>query len=90
MPTTDPRHIPLAVYGPNLPSSAPAAFLVHDPDCADCRKGLYRSHQPMIMDAGSATEVCDAVYPPEDFQCESGEYLYDFHFYPCVKFEAEA
>lgn len=78
----------VTVVGPNLPGSLQriATFHVHAEGCADLKRGAIRPHaaQGWTIEARSLTEVCDEVYPPEDFECESGEYLFDFHFAPCV------
>jgi len=72
----------VSVFGPNLRVPGPT-FHVHAEGCADTRKSVYRGHRPATWDAASATEVCDEMYPPEDFDCKSGEYLDDFRFFPC-------
>jgi hypothetical protein len=79
----------LTVCGPNLGREAKATFHVHNEGCADLSRGVcrgaIRDGEAHTAAYSSLTEVCDAVYPPEDFQCESGEYLFDFYFAPCVK-----
>jgi hypothetical protein len=76
----------LSVFGPNLRrTGSPETFHVHAADCADCRKPVYRDEPPMILEAATKVEVCDSVYGPEEFNCESGENLFDFKFFPCTK-----
>ena len=76
----------LSVFGPNLRHSGSSeTFHVHSADCADCRKALYQDEPPMTFEADTKVAVCDGVYGPEEFNCESGEYLFDFKFFPCTK-----
>lgn len=77
------------VIGPNL-HSAGATFHVHRQGCADIKRdpkrygySQYEGHE-WRMTVDTLTEVCDAAYPPSDFQCESGDYLDDFKVFPCV------
>lgn len=78
----------VTIVGPNLPRSLAdqGTFHVHAAGCADLNRGAIReaAMDAWTIEATSKTEVCDATYDPSDFQCESGEYLYDFHFAPCV------
>lgn len=55
---------------------------VHAEGCADLRK--YRG-EGVTIDAESRAAVSDDVYPPSDFQCESGEYVNELRFFPCCK-----
>lgn len=76
----------VTIVGPNLPRQAQATFHVHAEGCADLKRGWIKDYAPdgWTIEATSLTDVCDEVYPPEDFECESGAYLYDFHIAPCV------
>ena len=78
----------VTVCGPNLRDQSKGEFHVHAEGCADLVRGAnrepeYRTGWP--MDATSRVDVCDAVYPPEDFDCESGEFVGSFHFFPCCE-----
>lgn len=76
----------IAIAGPNLRDQSEGTFHVHAADCADLLRGVRREPEyanAHIMDAETDVDVCDAMYPPADFECESGEYLYDFKFFPC-------
>lgn len=76
----------LSVFGPNLRQTGSSeTFHVHARDCADCKKAVYQDEPPMSFAADSQAQVCDSVYGPEEFDCQSGEYLYDFKFFPCTK-----
>lgn len=81
----------LVVLGPNL-SGAKTTFIVHAEGCADLNRGPHRMqvNDHFHVEAASQTEVCDITYPPGDFDCESGDYLFDFHFAPCVKLPERA
>lgn len=77
------------VIGPNLHSAGPT-FHVHKQGCRDIKRdprgygySQYDGHE-WRMTVTSLTEVCDAAYPPDDFDCESGDYLDDFKVFPCV------
>lgn len=69
-------------------------FHVHAAGCADLKRdpNLRHEDQSFVVDAATRVEVCDAVYPPgefepelfDEFDCESGEYLDRFHFASCV------
>lgn len=75
------------IVGPNLPRQAKATFHIHTANCADLQRGwirYYAERETWIFDADTRIEVCDVTYPPEDFNCESGEYLdTEFYFAPC-------
>lgn len=74
----------VSICGPNISFKHGATFEVHAAGCADLKRGACRQDaHPTTIEAASATEVCDAMYPPSDFDCESGAFLYDFHFAPC-------
>jgi len=76
----------VTIIGPNLRDQSKGTFHVHAAGCADIAKMARRDpayKDGWTMDAESRAYICDAVYPPEDFYCESGEYLFDFHFFPC-------
>jgi hypothetical protein len=77
----------VTICGPNLNDQSKGQFHVHAADCADLVRGARREpayREGWTIEAATATEVCDEVYPPEDFECESGEYLSDLHFFPCT------
>lgn len=75
----------ITVIGPNLPRGAKAEFHVHADGCADIRRGrITRDAASWVMAAETFEDVVDAVYPPEDFDCEPGEYIGEFYFAPCV------
>jgi hypothetical protein len=80
----------IVVVGPNLRDQSKGTFHVHAEGCADLRRSpnLRHEDQSFVIDCDTLTQMCDAVYPPEDFGCESGEYLYDFHVAPCVHLNA--
>jgi hypothetical protein len=76
----------VSIFGPNLRDQSRGDIHVHAEGCADiarmaCREPEYATG--WSMEAASRVEVCDAVYPPEDFGCEPGEYLGELHFFPC-------
>jgi hypothetical protein len=76
----------LVIVGPNLTrieSPTGATFIVHAAGCADLRRLRYCDG--FNLEADTQIEVCDVTYPPEDFECESGQYLGEFHFAPCCK-----
>jgi len=80
----------LAVYGPNIPGALQrkGTFHIHAADCADRKRRPWSEFDDSgeaswELDAADKVEVCDAVYTPGEFECRSGDYLYDFHFYPC-------
>jgi hypothetical protein len=78
----------VTVIGPNLRDQSKGSFHVHAAGCADIKRSARRDPEfenGWDIDAENLTEVVDAVYPPEDFGCESGEYLDEFHIAPCVK-----
>ena len=76
----------VAIAGPNLNDQSKGTFHVHAAGCADLKRGARREPEygnAWVIEAASQTEVCDAVYPADQFECESGEYVYDFNFFPC-------
>lgn len=76
----------VTICGPNLNDQSKGTFHVHAEGCADLRRNARREPEyrnGWSLDAADRVEVCDAVYDPDDFQCESGENLFDFHFFPC-------
>lgn len=80
----------VVICGPNLRDQSKCSFHVHAEGCADLKRTAKRDPayedellNGAVYDVQNAVEVVDLVYPPEDFECESGEYLYDFHFFPC-------
>jgi len=73
----------VAVYGPNL--RAPETFHVHAPGCADTRKALYAGHNAWLVECSSLVDLSDEAYPPEDFECESGEFTGEFKVFACAK-----
>jgi len=76
------------IAGPNLRDQSKGTFHVHAVGCADIRRMMAREPEyanGWEIDANTVIDICDAVYPPGEFECESGEYLYDFHFFPCCK-----
>lgn len=78
----------VTIIGPNLRDQSKGTFHVHAAGCADLKRLAHREPEaaeyPLTFEAESLTEVCDEVYPPEDFEYESGEYLFDFYIAPCV------
>jgi hypothetical protein len=84
-----PETFDVEVIGPNL-HSAGATFHVHRQGCRDIERDPrgygYSQYKGLEwrMTVETLTEVCDAAYPPSDFNCESGEYLDDFKVFPCV------
>jgi hypothetical protein len=89
MATTQKVHI----VGPNLVDQSKGSFHVHAVGCGDMKRmakrdpefALELEQEASASEYCTLTEICDAVYDPDDFECESGEYLNDFHFAPCVK-----
>jgi hypothetical protein len=81
----------LYVVGPNLRDQSKGSFHVHAEGCRDMQRMAKRDQEFQVeLDNGavefdSLTGVVDYCYPPGDFECESGEYMSDFHFAPCVK-----
>lgn len=85
----------VAILGPNLADQSRGDFHVHAAGCSDIGKvrflsGIAKRDCSWEMEASSLTEIVDAVYPPDQFECESGEYMQEFHFAPCVKLPVEA
>lgn len=79
----------VAILGPNLADQSKGDFHVHAIGCSDIARvkflaGFTERHCAMEMDASCLTQIVDAVYPPEEFDCQPGEFLQDFHFAPCV------
>ena len=76
----------VSVMGPNLRDQSKGTFHVHKAGCFDLARdrNYHDTDPPITFDADSRVDVCDTVYDPGDFQCESGEFLFDFHFAPCV------
>lgn len=86
---TNAKTYKVEVIGPNLNSSG-ETFHVHAQGCSDIKRdpkhygySQYRG-QEWRMEVKSLTEICDDAYPPDDFECESGDYTYDFKVFPCV------
>jgi hypothetical protein len=78
----------VTICGPNLRDQSKGTFHVHAAGCADLIKHARREPEysnGWTIEAFSRAHVCDEVYPPGDFECEPGEYVHDFHFFPCVK-----
>jgi hypothetical protein len=78
----------VTIIGPNLRDQSKGTFHVHAEGCADIARSARRDpafRDGWTIEAASATEVSDAVYPPEDFGGESGDNVSDFHFAPCAK-----
>jgi hypothetical protein len=58
---------------------------VHTASCRDLQRIENRSLAPhMNCKAATQADAIDYVYPPKQFECESGEYAADFRFYPCT------
>lgn len=73
------------VFGPNIRFKHGATFEVHDAGCRDASRGPCALDRfPTEFSARSLVEICDEIYDPDNFHCESGDYLFDFHFAPCV------
>lgn len=77
----------VTVIGPNLRDQSKGTFHVHAAGCADIARNIRT--EPMYAeghtaDYASLAEACDDVYPPEQFDCESGEYVDEFHVFPCA------
>lgn len=67
------------------PKKADPMYDVHTSSCRDLQRIENRSLAPhMHLKAASQNEAIDYVYPPPQFECESGEYAFDFRFYPCT------
>jgi hypothetical protein len=65
----------VSIFGPNLRDQSRGDIHVHAEDCADIARIARREPEYATgwsMEAASRVEVCDAVYPPEDFGCEPG------------------
>lgn len=78
----------LFIAGPNLRDQTKGTFHVHAAYCADIRRQLRSEPEyanGWTVEVKTQTEVCDDIYPPDDFECESGQYLYDIHFFPCCE-----
>lgn len=76
----------VTICGPNLNDQSKGTFHVHAEGCADLKRGVRREPEyayGWTIDAETQITVCDDVYPPSDFECESGEYVSEFHFFPC-------
>jgi hypothetical protein len=77
----------VTIIGPNLRDQSKGEFHIHAAGCADIARQAKRDRafeEGWTIEAETLTEVCDEVYPPEDFDCEPGEYLSSFHVAPCV------
>lgn len=78
----------VTICGPNLRDQSKGTYHVHAAGCADLKKHARREpayRDGWTIEAASLAEVSDAVYPPEDFGSEPGEYAFDFHVFPCVR-----
>jgi hypothetical protein len=79
----------LDVYGPNLHAGTTPhgeTFAVHAAGCAHGKRGDLRT-APADRDHefASRAALCDTIYPPSDFDCESGEYVSEFYIAPCAR-----
>jgi len=83
----------VTIVGPNLPGSlqAKGTFHVHAEGCADLNRGAIRDFalEGETIEARSMVEVSDYIYDPDEFGCEPGENVDDFHFAPCVRIPFE-
>jgi len=82
----------VTIIGPNLRDQSKGQFHVHAAGCGDIRKQANRDPEfrnGWTIEATSLVEICDDVYPPDDFECESGQFIGEFHFAPCVKLPKE-
>ena len=78
----------VTICGPNLRDQSKGQFHVHAEGCADLKRGAQREPEyrnGWTIEAANRIEVCDEVYPPEDFECESGDYVDEFYFFPCTE-----
>jgi hypothetical protein len=76
----------VTICGPNLRDQSKGEMHVHAAGCADLVRGAGREPEyrnGWTVDASTRAEVSDHVYPPEDFGCESGEYVGELYFFPC-------
>lgn len=76
----------VTIVGPNLSDQSKGEFHVHAEGCADLTRStnLRNEDHSFIMEADSRIQVCDAIYDPDEFDCNSGEFVDEFHFAPCV------
>lgn len=78
----------LDIFGPNLPHSATKhgqTFVVHAAGCAHGNRNPLRSAVKCTEDHASLTALSDEIYPPDDFECESGAYTAEFYVAPCAE-----
>lgn len=76
----------VTICGPNLRDQSRGEMHVHAAGCADLVRGAAREPEyrdGWTVEVASRVEASDAVYPPEDFGCESGEYVSSLYFFPC-------
>lgn len=77
----------VTICGPNLRDQSKGSFHIHAAGCADLKRGArlepeYRNG--WTIDADSRLEVCEDVYPSDQYECEPGDFIYDLHFFPCA------
>jgi hypothetical protein len=78
----------LDIYGPNLSRAATpdgATFAVHAAGCAHGKRRELRDAIKHTEDHPSLVALCDEYYPPDEFECESGENADDFYIAPCAR-----
>ena len=84
------------VVGPNLRDDSKGTFHVHADGCKDLTKygpgrrlgGDCKGEEEMLLDVDTAVEVVEATYADqlsENPDVVASDWLYDFHFAPCVK-----
>jgi hypothetical protein len=82
------------ILGPNLYDQTKGQFHVHSKDCGDAkhygpgRKYGGDADYGWVVDVDSRVEVVECVYShqlDENPEVKPEDWLYDFHFAPCVK-----
>ncbi len=88
--------VTVRIYGPNISFHDGATFHVHKDGCAHLRQQPYRSVRSGsdqggdIIQAGTAREVVEHIYPPSDFEYDPDDerarraYDDDVTIFPCT------
>lgn len=78
----------LAVLGPNLRDQSKGQFHVHNANCRDLYKHVYKGIHADVREYDSFQQVVEDVY--SDIIADNGDdwsvYVNDFHVCPCVNF----
>lgn len=77
----------LIIVGPNLLDQSKGDYHVHADGCGHLSTdaNIRYEDQSWTGDYSSRVEVADDVYPPADFDCDSGAYVDTIYFAPCTR-----